>query len=346
MARAIWKGAISFGLVHIPVGLVSATSSQGVDFDWLDERTMDRVGYKRVNKATGKEIKSEHIVKGVQIEKGRYVVVSEDEIRKAHPRSTQTIDIFSFVDAQQIPLPNIDTPYYLSPEKRGEKVYALLRETLTKTGKVALARVVIRTRQHLAALMPLDNALVLVILRWPAEVRSLEAADVDDKVKDVDLTKGELDMARRLVEDMSADWQPEEYQDTFTHKIMDLVEKKAREGKIEDVEQGEVYEERKTADIIDLTELLKRSLVGHSSRADAETKKEAKAETKKEGKKPARKATGSSSKSASASKSSSSSGSKAKTSASKKSKTSSASKATSERSPKAASKPARKAASK
>src|SRR5690606_37937764 len=176
------------------------------------------------------------------------------------------------------------------------------------------------------------------ILRWPAEVRSLEAADVDDKVKDVDLTKGELDMARRLVEDMSADWQPEEYQDTFTQKIMDLVEKKAREGKIEDVEQGEVYEERKTADIIDLTELLKRSLVGHSSRADAETKKEAK--------KPARKATGSSSKSASASRSSSSSGSKAKTSASKKSKTSSASKATSERSPKAASKPARKAASK
>lgn len=110
MARAIWKGAISFGLVHIPVALVSATSSQGVDFDWLDQRTMDPVGYKRINKVTGKEVGKEHIVKGVAYEKGRYVLLSEDEIRSAHPLSTQTIDIFAFVDSQQIPLQNIDTP--------------------------------------------------------------------------------------------------------------------------------------------------------------------------------------------------------------------------------------------
>ncbi len=135
MARAIWKGAISFGLVHIPVALVSATSSQGVDFDWLDSRSMDPVGYKRVNKTTGKEVTKEHIVKGVQYEKGRYVVLSEEEIKSAHPMSTQTIDIFSFVDSDQIPLQNIDTPYYLAPDKRGGKVYALLRETLSKTKK-------------------------------------------------------------------------------------------------------------------------------------------------------------------------------------------------------------------
>ncbi|WP_309676055.1 Ku protein [Pseudomonas sp.] len=262
MARAIWKGAISFGLVHIPVALVSATSSQGVDFDWLDSRSMDPVGYKRVNKVTGKEVTKEHIVKGVQYEKGRYVVLSEEEIKSAHPLSTQTIDIFSFVDSEQIPLQNIDTPYYLAPDKRGGKVYALLRETLSKTNKVALAHVVLHTRQHLAALMPLESAMVLVMLRWPAEVRSLDTLELGSEVTKPELAKGELDMAKRLVQDMSADWKPEDYRDSFEDKIMALVEKKANEGKIEDVETATGEEERKTADVIDLTELLKRSLGG------------------------------------------------------------------------------------
>ena len=262
MARAIWKGAISFGLVHIPVALVSATSSQGVDFDWLDSRSMDPVGYKRVNKVTGKEVTKEHIVKGVQYEKGRYVVLSEEEIKSAHPLSTQTIDIFSFVDADQIPLQNIDTPYYLAPDKRGGKVYALLRETLSKTNKVALAHVVLHTRQHLAALMPLDSAMVLVMLRWPAEVRSLDTLELGSEVTKPELAKGELDMAKRLVQDMSGDWSPDDYRDSFEDKIMALVEKKANEGKIEDVETATGEEERKTADVIDLTELLKRSLGG------------------------------------------------------------------------------------
>ncbi|RON24121.1 Ku protein [Pseudomonas brassicacearum] len=265
MARAIWKGAISFGLVHIPVALVSATSSQGVDFDWLDSRSMEPVGYKRVNKVTGKEVTKEHIVKGVQYEKGRYVVLSEEEIKSAHPLSTQTIDIFSFVDSEQIPLQNIDTPYYLAPDKRGGKVYALLRETLSKTNKVALAHVVLHTRQHLAALMPLESAMVLVMLRWPAEVRSLDTLELGSEVTKPELAKGELDMAKRLVQDMSADWKPEDYRDSFEDKIMALVEKKANEGKIEDVETATGEEERKTADVIDLTELLKRSLGGKST---------------------------------------------------------------------------------
>jgi DNA end-binding protein Ku len=265
MARAIWKGAISFGLVHIPVALVSATSSQGVDFDWLDSRSMEPVGYKRVNKVTGKEVTKEHIVKGVQYEKGRYVVLSEEEIKSAHPLSTQTIDIFSFVDSDQIPLQNIDTPYYLAPDKRGGKVYALLRETLSKTNKVALAHVVLHTRQHLAALMPLESAMVLVMLRWPAEVRSLETLELGSEVTKPELAKGELDMAKRLVQDMSGDWSPEDYRDSFEDKIMALVEKKANEGKIEDVETATGEEERKTADVIDLTELLKRSLGGKSA---------------------------------------------------------------------------------
>lgn len=262
MPRAIWKGAISFGLVHIPVALVSASSSKGVDFDWLDKRSMEPVGYKRVNKVTGKEVTKENIVKGVAYEKGRYVVLSEEEIRAAHPESTQTIDIFSFVDREQIPLQNIDTPYYLSPDNRGEKVYALLREALSSTDKVALAHVVLRTRQHLAALFPLESALVLVMLRWPSDVRSLDALDLGTAVTQPKLAKSELDMAKRLIKDMSDEWRPEEYQDSFQERILELVEQKARAGKIEAVEQVEGEEERRGADVLDLTELLKRSLGG------------------------------------------------------------------------------------
>lgn len=266
MARALWKGAISFGLVHIPVALVSATTSQGIDFDWLDQRSMQPVGYKRVNKVSGKEVAKEDIVKGVEIEDGRYVIVSEDEIRAAHPKSTQSIDIFAFVEREQIPVTHIEKPYYLAPDKRGEKVYALLRETLRSTGKVALARVVLHSKQHLAAVLPQEDAMVLLVLRWPAEVRGLEYLDLSSKVRDVELAQGELDMAKRLVEDMVATWQPEEYHDTFEEKIMQLVDEKARKGKVEDVEAPADEQERASADIYDLTELLKRSLSGGANR--------------------------------------------------------------------------------
>lgn len=261
MARAIWKGAISFGLVHIPVAVVSAASHHGIDFDWLDERSMDPVGYKRVNKITGKEVPREHIVKGVEYEKGQYVVLSEEEIREAHPTSTQTIDIFAFVARTAIPFTYIDTPYYLNPQKRGEKVYALLRRTLETTEQVALAHVVLHTRQYLAAVMTLDAALVLVTLRWPAEMHSLSELDLD-AVKKPTLSRGELDMAKKLVKDMSADWQPDLYRDGFDDKLMALVERKAKAGRIEVVEKDAGSGERRSADIIDLTELLKRSLGG------------------------------------------------------------------------------------
>ncbi|MNQ27783.1 putative DNA repair protein YkoV [compost metagenome] len=286
MARAIWKGAISFGLVHIPVALVSASESRGVDFDWLDKRSMDPVGYKRVNKVTGKEVTKDHIVKGVEYGQGHYVVLSEEEIRAAHPRSTQTIEIFAFVDSAQIPLQNIDTPYYLSPDKRGGKVYALLREALVATGKVALARVVLRTRQHLAALMPLESALALVMLRWPEEVRDLDILDLGSEVTKPSLAKGELDMAKRLIEDMSTDWTPADYEDSFTAQVMELVERKAKAGKIERVESAVAEEERRGADIIDLTELLKRSLGG---KAAAPARKAAAAKPAKKAARTARK---------------------------------------------------------
>ena len=262
MARAIWKGAISFGLVHIPVALASATTAQGIDFDWLDKRSMEPVGYKRVNKVTGEEMASENIVKGVAYEKNRYVVLSEEEIRAAHPEATQTIDIFAFVDGGQIPLQHIERPYYLAPDRRGEKVYALLREALGQTGKVALAYVVLHSRQHLAALMPLESALVLVMLRWPSEVRGLETLGLGEAVSKPRLSESELAMAKRLVEDMSADWQPEQYQDRFQERILELVERKARAGSLEDVERPAADDARRGADVVDLTELLRRSLGG------------------------------------------------------------------------------------
>lgn len=263
MARAIWKGAISFGLVHIPVSLISASSSQRLSFDWLDERSMDPVGYKRINKTTGKDIGKEHIVKGVELEKGQYVVLSEEEINAANPEATQTIDIFGFVDSTEIPMENIHKPYYLSPGRRGEKVYALLREALLKTDKVALANVVVRTRQRLAAVMPRESALVMMMLRWPADVRGLDILDLNEDAIHPRLSKKELDMATRLIEDMSSGWEPGEYRDTFEEQVMQLVEEKASEGQIAQVQAPSADSgERKGAEVVDLTELLKRSLGG------------------------------------------------------------------------------------
>ena len=269
MPRTIWKGAVSFGLVHIPVALVPATTRQGIDFDWLDKRSMDRVGYKRINKTTGEDIDSENIVKGVEYEKGNYVVISDDEIKAAHPKATQTVDIVAFVDAKDISFLYIDTPYYLTPDRRGEKVYALLRETLIETGKVGIANVVLRNKQHLAVVMPLGKALVMNTLRWADEVRGVEYLEMKDEALNADLNPRELDMAKRLVEDMSEEWNPEQYKDTFQDKIMDLVETKAREGKIEAVGGPEEAVHRRSADVIDLTELLKRSLAGKPAKKAA-----------------------------------------------------------------------------
>jgi DNA end-binding protein Ku len=264
MARSIWKGAVSFGLVYIPVSLVPATTRKGIDFDWLDKRSMDPVGYKRINKVTGQDIEKENIVKGVEYQKGEYVVITEDEIRAAHPKVTQTVDIIAFVDAGSIPFLYIDTPYYLAPDRRGEKVYGLLREALVKTGKVGLANVVLHTKQHLAVVMPLGDALVLNTLRWADEVRGVEALELKQEAVRPDLAERELDMAQRLIEDMSAEWDPTQYRDTFQDQIMELVERKAKEGKIAPVSTAEEGE-RRPADIIDLTELLKRSLGGGKS---------------------------------------------------------------------------------
>ena len=263
-ARVVWKGAISFGLVHIPVALYTATTSSAVDFDWLDRRTMEPVGYKRINKKTGKEIAAADIVKGVEIEDGRYVVLSTDEIKAAFPKTTQTIEIESFIQASEIPFVYLERPYYLAPINRGEKVYALLREALLESGRVGVARVVISTRQHLAVLVPSGPALILNLLRWGGEIKSFEALKLPPAgAKAAGLKEGELKMARQLIEEMSAPWDADDFRDSFKEEIMRLVKQKAESGDLKSVEKVAAPGTAKAgAEIIDLTELLKRSLQG------------------------------------------------------------------------------------
>jgi DNA end-binding protein Ku len=266
-ARALWKGAISFGLVHIPVSLHSATSDSGIDFDWLDKRSMDPVGYKRINKKTGKEITKDHIVKGIAYEDGHYVVLTDAEIAAAYPKSTQSIDIEAFVPATEIPFVYLDRPYYLAPIGKGAKVYALLRETLLKSQRVGVARVVIQSKQHLAVLVPSGPALVLNLLRWGDDIRSWEdLALPPEGSKAVGLTDKELAMATQLVDDMAAAWDPSQFRDSFKDEVMALVDKKVKAGQTETVVQPDAAEPTgKSADIIDLTELLQRSLKGRSA---------------------------------------------------------------------------------
>jgi DNA end-binding protein Ku len=278
MPRVIWKGAVSFGLVHIPVALYPATRSDDLDFDWLDRRTMDRVGYKRINKTTGKEVPREQIVRGYAYEKDRYVILTDEDIRAANPVSTQTVDLLTFVDAAEIPFLYLDTPYFLAPDRRGEKVYALLREALTRSQKIGVANVVLHTKQHLAALIPMGPVLVLHTLRWANEVRDWSELDLPEEgAKAAKLTAKEIDMAEKLIDDMSGTWDPAEYHDTFRDDILTLVDRKVREGRTESVEPMEAENAApRTGNVIDLTDLLRQSLAkrgkgkGASNDDDAE----------------------------------------------------------------------------
>ena len=262
MPRSIWKGAIAFGLVHVPVALYPASQEDDIDFSWLDKRSMDPVGYQRVNKRTGKPITKENIVKGVKQEDGAYVLVDEAEIRNAYPKTMQTIEIEAFVKASEIPFVYLEKPYYLEPIAKADKVYALLREAMIADGVIGIARVVMHTKEHLAALMPDGPMLVLNTLRWASEVRDWDELRIPAAGKAAaNLKDAELKMAGQLVSELTVKWKADSYHDTFAEAINRLIKAKAAAGNTEEVTTIESpVDTAAPSNVVDLTALLKNSL--------------------------------------------------------------------------------------
>ena len=258
MARALWKGAISFGLVNVPVELHSARKrSAELDMTMLDKRDLAPVGYKRVNKSTGKEVAWGDVVKGYEYQDGDYVVLSDEDFRRANPEAAKTVDILAFVELADIQPQYFDTPYYLKPEKRGEKAYALLRDTLEKAGKAGIASVVIRTKQYLAALVAQDELLVLNTLRYADELK--DPAELE--IPKARVSAKELDMAMRLVDDMADEWHPDKYKDTYKDDLLKRIKEKVKAGETEEITEPEKEARKeKGADVIDLMSLLRKSV--------------------------------------------------------------------------------------
>ncbi len=269
MPRPIWKGSLRFGLVNIPAGLYPAESPDDLNLDLLDRRGLAPVGYKKYNKKTGRELKEADIVKAYPMAKKKYVFLTEGDLKRANPEASQTVDIFGFVDRDAIEPIYYDRPYYVAPDGHGAKAYALLREALERSGRMALARVVIRTRQYLAAVYPLDRVLVVNLLRFQHELR--DAGDLDLPAAGVSkpgITAKELEMAERLIADMDETWQPESYKDEYRDDLLALVRRKARAGTrgAEAAAEEEAAPPRKSAEVVDLMALLQRS-VGQQRKA-------------------------------------------------------------------------------
>src|SRR5438132_6879377 len=258
MPRGLWKGAISFGLVNVPVELYSAQKrSAELDLTMLDKRDLAPVGYQRVNKATGKEVPWEDVVKGYEYQDDKYVVLSEEDFRRANPEASKTVDIVAFVELAEIAPIYFETPYYLGPSKRGEKAYALLRDAMAKAGKAGIATVVIRTKQYLAALIPQDDALVLNTLRYYKELKKPEDLEIPEKLKGHKPTSKELDMALRLIDDMADEWQPEKYHDTYHADLLKRTQEKVKAGQNEAVTEPEkAARPQKGGGVIRLIDLL------------------------------------------------------------------------------------------
>ena len=271
MPRELWKGAIQFGLVHIPVSLYPAEQSEELSFTMLDRRDLQPVGYKRFNKATGEEVPFEQIVKGYEYEDGRFVTLEKEDFKRANVEATQTVEIVGFVDKEKVPLYFLESPYYLAPGKHGDKGYALLREVLERTGKVGIATVVIRTRQHIAMLYPRDNVLVLNTLRYVNELRPAEDLDVPKDTKDAKVQPNEIKMAERLLEDMTIDWDPKQFHDTYRDDLLKMIEEKA-EGHVREAPKKRAPRE---AEVVDFAKLLEKSLAARKRGVHAANDEEA-----------------------------------------------------------------------
>ena len=282
MARVLWKGAITFGLVHIPVELYPAEERKEFKFSMLDKRDFSPVGYKRYSKRSGKEVEWNNIVKGYEYEKDQYVVLSDEDFRRANVKASHTIDIEAFVAAGEIPLQYFETPYYLVPTERGQKVYALLRETLRSTGRIAVAQVVIRTAQHLAAVVPVGKILMLNTLRYADELRTTSGFALPaEGLKGAHVTPKEVELAKRLIDDMTEHWKAAEFKDTYHQDLMRRINEKIKKGETKQITEPESEDsgEPRSAQVIDLAALLKQSLDKGGAKRKADPRRASEKET-------------------------------------------------------------------
>jgi DNA end-binding protein Ku len=253
--RAIWKGSISFGLVNVPIALYPATSHKDLSFRLLRKSDLSPINYKRVAEADGKEVPWDQIVKGYEYEKGKFVIVGEEDFRRADIEATQTIEVLEFVRLQDIDPVFFDKPYYLEPQKQGAKAYALLREALKKMEMVGIAKVVLKTRQHLASVKPEQNALVLELMHFSEELVSPSSLQIPQAPA---IASREMQMASELIERLSNTWDPAKYTDDYQHALMELIQKKVESGGR--TPKGKAASKRAPTKVIDLVSVLQQSL--------------------------------------------------------------------------------------
>jgi DNA end-binding protein Ku len=258
--RPTWKGHISFGLVNVPVTLYPAEQKSDLSFKLVDSRNSARVRYERVNEATGEEVPWSQIVKGYEYDDGNYVLLSNEDLETASPELTKVVEIERFVSLDEIDPVYFDKPYYLVPAKGAEKGYVLLREAMQRAGRVGIAQVVIRSRGSLAALVPRGNALLLELLRYGSEVRSLDDYDVPrGEIEEYGITEKELKLAGQLVDGMAAEWDPHEFHDDYRDSIMKLIESRIKSGELQRV-TGDDEEQVEAPTTINFMDVLKQSV--------------------------------------------------------------------------------------
>ena len=261
MARPLWSGTISFGLVSVPVRMFTATSSKELRFHFLDRKDMSPIGYDKVNKETGKSVDPDDIIRGFEYEKGRFVEVTDEDIDRLDVELTHTIDICDFVSIEEIDPLFFRKGYYLLPQEGAEKPYRLLVRALGETGRVAVAKVVIRNKQHLACVRALDDALVLETMYYADEVRPPEEAP---KPK---VSPAEVEMAKTLIENLAAGWDPKRYHDRYRNELLDLLERKAEGEPLPEPAEAEEGE------VVDLMEALRQSVAATKAKTKRSRKK-------------------------------------------------------------------------
>jgi DNA end-binding protein Ku len=281
MPRSIWSGAISFGLVNVPVKLYSAVSRKTVRFHQLNRETGNRISQRRVDPETGDEVAYDDIVKGYELTKDHYVVITPEELDALDPERTRTIDIEDFVDLEDIDPIFYDHPYYLVPDTGATKAYGLLLNAMRESGKVAIAKVVLRSKEQLVAIRPQDGLLCMETMIFADEVVSHDAIDELPEAKDLKASARELKMAQQLIDSLSADWEPEKYRDEYREKVLELIERKAAGEQI--AVQPEAPQPAKVPDLMAALEASLAAVKGDDSDSDGATKSSGKKTTANSG---------------------------------------------------------------